>query len=67
MKVKELIKHLEEYPNKDADVSVMIIMALEKSNKVIPTMTTVKNILVPVDNNDTSHIVLSTETIKENI
>lgn len=67
MKVKELIKHLEEFPNKDADVAVSIMMALTKSDKVIPTMTKVKDILVPLDRNDTSAFVLSTEIIEEDI
>ena len=67
MKVKELIKHLEEFPNKDADVSVSIMLALTKSDKVIPTMTKVKDIIVPLDRNDTSAIVLNTEIIEEDI
>ena len=67
MKVSELIKHLEEFPNKDAKVAMSAIVTLKKSNKVIPTMAMVEDVLVPLDKNDKSMIVLKTKIIEENI
>lgn len=67
MKVSELIKHLEEFPNKDAEVAMSAILTLKKSNKVIPTMAMVEDVLVPLDKNDKSMIVLKTKIIEENI
>ncbi|GEN30248.1 hypothetical protein HNQ35_000050 [Cerasibacillus quisquiliarum] len=67
MKVSELIKHLEEFPNKDAKVAMSAVVTLKKSNKVIPTMAMVEDVLVPLDKNDKSMIVLKTKIIEENI
>lgn len=67
MKVKELIKQLEEYPNQVADVIVSIMMVLKKSDTIIPTVAKITDISFPLDTNDRSVIALNTEVIEEDI
>ncbi|MFL0365367.1 hypothetical protein ACH0BF_20375 [Pseudobacillus sp. 179-B 2D1 NHS] len=67
MKIKELISELEKYPNQDADIIVQLMVVLKKSDKIIPTLTKVTGISVPLDPNDKTKIALNTEVIEEDI
>ncbi|PEU86255.1 hypothetical protein CN386_00325 [Bacillus cereus] len=66
MKVSELIKHLQEIPNKDADVLVQYFIAAKKSDKVIPGMAKVDKILIPADGKYDS-VCISSGVIEEDI
>ena len=67
MKVKDLIKQLEEHANQDAEVKVSVTLELKEMDEPIPAMTGVSNLLKPEDENDESMVILGTDPIEEDL
>ncbi|MGH0427616.1 hypothetical protein [Bacillus pretiosus] len=66
MKVHELIKHLQEFPNQDAEVMVQYLITAKKSDKVIPGLVKATELLVDLKGTrDCAYI--STAVIEEEI